>query len=340
MKEDSTMATRDERAPPPQVFTPTSDGLVPHPGTRAGKVLRDDATWVTPGGAQGPAGPTGPAGPAGPAGAQGPAGAAGPAGPAGPVGEAPNDGQMYARQSGKWVVISSTAPPQPQPPSDTVDARNFSPDGTHAGTAADPWPGVAIVNALASLPQPAGGKVFVANGIWSITQAHTINLDNIALEGESLDAELRFVNPDGQFWFGSTFAARVGLSLSKLTFNANGITHDHSVLRITNTRNSFFTGNTILGTDNSGRPALIWEGGMNNKFDGNQCYGAPAGGDNCFQLQALGSSYGSTDSDWTVTNNTFDSCGPMFIGLNNLLLHHNSMTNTEMNNFIDNKMCS
>jgi len=74
------------KAPPAQVFTSTQDGLVPAPRTISGKVLRDDASWIVPGGQQGPAGPAGPPGPAGPEGPQGPQGIPGPAGPTGPPG--------------------------------------------------------------------------------------------------------------------------------------------------------------------------------------------------------------------------------------------------------------
>lgn len=83
------------RVPPTDVFTSTKDGLVPAPRTIAGKVLRDDATWITPGGAQGPAGPPGPAGPAGPM---------GPPGPAGGIAEAPADGKFYSRFNNSWAV--------------------------------------------------------------------------------------------------------------------------------------------------------------------------------------------------------------------------------------------
>src|SRR5215467_11441399 len=81
-----TTMTETPKAPPAQVFTTTQDGLVPAPGTRSGRVLSDSATWVPPGGAQGPAGPAGPPGPAGLAGPPGPAGPAGPQGPKGDPG--------------------------------------------------------------------------------------------------------------------------------------------------------------------------------------------------------------------------------------------------------------
>jgi len=82
-------APRDSRAPPAQVFTRTQDGLVPAPQTTSGRVLSDAATWVAPGGQQGPAGPEGPQGP------QGPQGEPGPMGPPGPAGSGGGGGAGY-----------------------------------------------------------------------------------------------------------------------------------------------------------------------------------------------------------------------------------------------------
>jgi hypothetical protein len=87
---------------------------------------------VGPQGPQGPVGPQGPKGDAGPQGAQGPQGVPGangavgpqgpqgiqgvpgPVGPQGPPGvnipDAPNDGQLYGRQSTSWVAIDSSLP--------------------------------------------------------------------------------------------------------------------------------------------------------------------------------------------------------------------------------------
>ena len=68
-------------------------------------------------GSTGPTGPRGPTGtgytgPTGPRGSTGPMGSVGPVGPTGPssscagyLEDAPNDGNIYARQSGAWVVI-------------------------------------------------------------------------------------------------------------------------------------------------------------------------------------------------------------------------------------------
>jgi len=71
------------------------------------------------------------------------------------------------------------------PPTSTVpcvDARGFSPDGPHAGTLADPWPGVAIKNAIDSL-NDATGTVCVANGYWNVDSALSINRRNWTLQG-------------------------------------------------------------------------------------------------------------------------------------------------------------
>jgi hypothetical protein len=64
---------------------------------------------VGPEGPEGPPGPIGPQGPPGTPGIAGAQGTQGPVGPQGPPGsiipDAPNDGQMYVRQSGAWVAV-------------------------------------------------------------------------------------------------------------------------------------------------------------------------------------------------------------------------------------------
>jgi len=289
-------------------------------------------------GPPGPQGAPGPAGPPGPAGAVGPQGPKGDAG-AGGIPEAPQDGKLYGRQNAKWIEISgSVAPPEPEPgPEDALDARDFA-DKQHAGTEADPWPGVAIVNALKALPQPGGGKVFVANGKWLFTSRHTVNgVNDWTLQGESLAAELWFKDM-GELWFNSDQAGLSGGIFDRLTFNSQAVTHDHSQLRMSNARDSAFTNCKILGHSIGGRPATFWEGGRNNRFTGNIFLGAPAGGDNCIQWQTLGNAAGDNDG-FVIADNEFDSVNMVVIGISNVQITGNRIHNAAMGNSIALQVC-
>lgn len=212
----------------------------------------------------------------------------------------------------------------------TLYARDYSPDGQHAGTQADPWPGEAIVNALKALPQPGGGTVIVNNGIWVFDkETHVNGVNDFVLQGESHAAELRFVGgarPNcGQLWFGSAggFSNSV---FENLYINAHAYSHPeaHSAFRFSNARNSEFRNNKELGHVNGGIPGIFWEGGENVKIHHNM-FDAPEGGDSTCQIQSLGA---TANSGFEISDNTFKGCGPVVIGVNNIKILRNTVTST------------
>ena len=222
----------------------------------------------------------------------------------------------------------------------TLDARDYSPDGPHAGTDADPWPGAAIKSALEDLPQPGGGTVFVANGKWLVNSLLEINgVNDFVLQGESLAAELKFLDA-GQMWFGSAGGGTGGIAsstFSTLTWNCNGleVVTPHAALRVSSATDCTFSGNKVIGHSNGGMPGTFWEGGRDNLIDGNE-FVAPAGGDSVLQIQT-GSSL--DNSDFVVSNNTFDSAALVVIGLSNVQVIGNTLTNTTLANTIGIQVC-
>src|SRR5262245_6270561 len=209
-----------------------------------------------------------------------------------------------------------------------VDARQFSPT-PHAGTDADPWPSTAIKAAIESLP--AGGTVFVANGIWLIDTAMTINRSNYTLKGESLNAILKFSGA-GQFWFGSTFSGISNIHFTGLTWNFNQ--SNRGLLfpaRVTNSTNCSYTHNKMLGHQDEGIPGMGWEGNDHNLFQYNDFHAGPNGGDSCLQVQ---SGTNISDSYITIDSYTYYSTEIVTIGIDHVTISNNILTNTELNNAI------
>jgi hypothetical protein len=79
----------------------------PGPGSRGGIAYAESVEHLQMASAPGPQGPAGNTGATGTQGPQSPAGNTGATGPAGADGieDAPNDGQIYGRQAGAWVII-------------------------------------------------------------------------------------------------------------------------------------------------------------------------------------------------------------------------------------------
>jgi hypothetical protein len=238
---------------------------------------------------------------------------------------------------------SSSRPPgrvvEPMPPDDFVDARDFSPDGLHAGTLADPWPGVAIKDAIDSLSS-ATGRVVVADGIWLFDAAAlTVDQNNWTLEGQSLDAVLRFTGT-GQLWFGSASGGTGGVSdaaWKNLTIDATGLDaqSNQAALRFSNAQVFSFTDNKLLGHSNGAVPAMFFEGGGNVEIMGNE-FIAPSGGDSTLQIQSLG---GTANSGFVVSENTWDSGELVVIGLNDVQVTNNHLHNATLGNSIGILVC-
>jgi hypothetical protein len=227
--------------------------------------------------------------------------------------------------------LAGAAPPIP--PSDVVDARQFSPT-PHAGTDADPWPGQAIADALKSLPT-TGGTVSVADGVWLFDSVVQINgVNGFVIQGQSLNAQLKFMGV-GQFWFGNgnSTGGIANATFSKLTWDARGCNkpNPHPALRVSNGVNCIFSYNKVFGHAEGAMPGTNWEGGGGNRIHHNEFYGAPAGGDNTLQVQPLG---GTADDGFVIEDNTFDSTHLVIIGINNVVVRRNTMTNAAMGNFL------
>jgi pectate lyase-like protein len=169
------------KAPPADVFTTTKDGLVPAPQARAGKVLRDDATWVTSGGAQGPAGPAGPAGPQGPKGDTGPMGPPGPSGSGsgGGISEAPADSKYYSRFNNDWAV-----PPAGQSTGAAAWGKNVLDFGADPNGNAD---SVAAIEA-AMCDGTGYHLVLIPKGRYALSRA--INVDKMVQKGVMFQGEV------------------------------------------------------------------------------------------------------------------------------------------------------
>lgn len=230
-------------------------------------------------------------------------------------------------------------------PTVILDARNYSTTGVHAGSSADPWPGLAIKNALDALPgilQPGcTGTVFVSDGIWLIDSLLQVDgVNNFILEGESTAAELRFTSSasvNHQIWMGgggSSFGGFTNGRFTGLTFNANGLSSfsAFAALRLTNANNMIFENNIVLGHGNGAVPATFTEGGTNNIYRFNTFIGGSNGGDNTLQIQP--GNTGVPKTGFTITNNTFTDTGPVGIGISNCEISYNTLTNPDTGGFI------
>jgi len=229
----------------------------------------------------------------------------------------------------------------------TIDARNFSPDGSHAGTENDPWPGVAIKNAIDSL-NDATDTVSVANGVWLFNSVLVVNHSNWTLQGESLNAILKFTNPstvrlESNFWVNSDFVARTNIHFKALTFDATALSgteskDDYSQLRISNANNSSMMNCKILGHPNGGRPMSFFEGGHHNVISANEFDGRNVGGDSCIQYQSLGNAPGD-NSHFTISNNSYKDSWLVCIGIDNLLIEDNTLTNPQTGGMVGIQVC-
>lgn len=217
-----------------------------------------------------------------------------------------------------------------------IYARDFSPDGQHAGTDADPWPGVAIKNAVDSL-NDATDTVRVSDGIWRINEQLQINHNNWTLEGESRDGTiLRFEGP-GQLWFG---APSSNTKFTTLTADYRNLPKVPCApgLRFDTATNHQFTDCKIFGHAEGGMPGTSFQGCKGVRIANCLFNGAPAGGDNTLQLQPLGADL-AYNSDCVVEGNTFDSTYLVAIGISNLEIRNNTLHNQTMANSIAIQVC-
>jgi len=82
-------------------------------------------------------------------------------------------------------------------------------------------------------------------------------------------------------------------------------------------------------------PAVFFEGGYNNSIN-NNTLSSNSGGDSVLQLQTLGT---TANSDFTIDSNTFDSVFLVVIGLSNVRITKNILTNKALGNTIGIQVC-
>jgi Right handed beta helix region len=90
-----------------------------------------------------------------------------------------------------------------------------------------------------------------------------------------------------------------------------------------------------VGHQNNSIPAVFFEGGSNNQFLNNTITAGPQGGA-ALQLQALAD---TPNSDFVVSQNTFDSSNLLLIGLNNSKVTNNNFSNRTLANTIAILVC-
>jgi hypothetical protein len=160
-------------------------------------------------------------------------------------------------------------------------------------------------------------------------------VNNFNLVGQSRSAQLMFTGV-GQMWFGRAGGVS-NATLSTLTINANTLpmASPQAAMRFSNAQNVSFNNNQILGHQNGAMPAVFFEGGYNNSIN-NNTLSSNSGGDSVLQLQTLGT---TANSDFTIDSNTFDSVFLVVIGLSNVRITKNILTNKALGNTIGIQVC-
>lgn len=237
-----------------------------------------------------------------------------------------------ARTSG---VLFQVMPPASGATAPCLDARLYSTTGVHAGSSADPWPGKAIVNAINALPQPTGGCVDVASGIWLVDSFLDINVDNWILEGTSTSAsQIWFAstgNLQNQIWIGSSGGGTRGVdncTIKNLILDARSLSSasNFGAVRISNGSDFTFTNIQSYFHPNSNVPAVFFEGGDGVTISSNRFIGDTfVGGDSCLQIQT-GPGTGKGNINFTISNNTISDTDLVTIGLSNCLIQNNTLT--------------
>jgi hypothetical protein len=209
-----------------------------------------------------------------------------------------------------------------------VDARRFAPS-SHAGTADDPWPGSAIEAAIASLAEPSGATVFLAEGIWRIDSQLVIGTNGFTLSGSNRAATIAF-HGNGRLVVSSSNPHALPIESVTLT----GLRVDAARLADgapapVNLRNCVEC--RVIDSYFGPRPdsgliaVLLFEGGGTGDVSGNDFL------DNYLQMNALG---GTVNSGFLVSGNSFDSSGILVIGVSQISITGNTLTNRALGNFI------
>jgi hypothetical protein len=209
-----------------------------------------------------------------------------------------------------------------------VDARRFV-TAPHAGTVDDPWPGSAIAAAIASLPDGSGTTVVLAPGIWRIDSEVRITTSGITLSGSDRAATIA-LHGDGRLLVAGNNPSAVpvrAVRLIGLRIDATGLAVGAAApIHLRNCVDCRVTDSFFGPRPNSGPIAiLLYEGGGAGRVSGNDFV------DSYLQLNPLG---GSANADFMVSGNTFESSGILVIGLSQVSILGNTLTNRTLGNFI------
>ena len=209
----------------------------------------------------------------------------------------------------------------------TVHTKSFSP-APHAGTKSDPWPSSAITSAINSLPQ-SGGTVIVDDGIWLFDSNQVVRRGNFVLQGSSLNAQLIFTT--GTLKIGAEGRDIFDVTISTLTVDQSSA--DINVLQavqLWQCNSCELSDSVLYGHSNSSLAVFITFGGSDGSILRNKFLSRSAGG---AQLQ-INPLVDSSNSGFLIANNELDSVNMLLIGMSNIHVTNNTMTNQTLANFI------
>jgi hypothetical protein len=213
----------------------------------------------------------------------------------------------------------------------TVHAKSFS-AAPHAGTKSDPWPGSAITRAINSLPQ-SGGTVIVDDGIWLFDRNQVVSRGNFVLQGSSLNAELLITT--GSLEIGPVADAGPaisGVTLSTLTVDQSSAPPNSSTqgVQLWACNGCELSDSVLYGHANNSVSVFITFGGSDGRILRNTFTSRKTGGSQ-LQINAL---YNTSNSGFLVANNNLDSVNMLLIGMGNIHVTNNTITNQTLANFI------
>jgi hypothetical protein len=209
----------------------------------------------------------------------------------------------------------------------TVHTKSFS-ASPHAGTMSDPWPGSAITRAINSLPQ-SGGTVIVDDGIWLFDSNQHVRRGNFLLQGSSLNAQLIFTT--GNLQIGAEGTDIFDVVISTVTVDQSGADiNAPGAVQLWQCNSCELSDSVLYGHSNVAVAVFTAFGGTDGRVLRNYVTSRAAGGAQ-IQINPL---LGSSNSGFLIANNRLDSVNILIIGMNNIHVTNNSMTNQTLANFI------
>jgi len=208
----------------------------------------------------------------------------------------------------------------------TVHTKSFS-AAPHAGTKSDPWPGSAIRRAINSLPQ-SGGTVIVDDGIWLFDSDQLVSRGNFVLQGSSLNAQLIFTT--GSLIIGAVGTDIFDVTISTLTVDASSANINAEAVQLWQCNSCELSDNVLYGHSNNSLAVFITFGGSDGRILRNKFLSRLAGGSQ-LQINPLSN---TSNSGFLIANNELDSVNMLLIGMNNIHVTQNTMTNKTLGYFI------